>query len=135
MIDTSGPELSHALNPAQQEAVDHVHGPILVLAGALITRAADAMTIDARAALDAARENQWFTERIPYTMRMAAPRPSPSSRRPAARPPGIASTQRASGRSRPGCCARSGGAQQWRPMPKRTEERASSSLNPKARST
>ena len=34
MIDTSGPELSHALNPAQQEAVDHVHGPILVLAGA-----------------------------------------------------------------------------------------------------
>jgi len=34
VIDTSGPELSHALNPAQQEAVDHVHGPILVLAGA-----------------------------------------------------------------------------------------------------
>ncbi len=34
MIDTSGPELSHALNPAQQQAVDHVHGPILVLAGA-----------------------------------------------------------------------------------------------------
>ena len=34
MIDTSGPELSHALNPAQQEAVDHVQGPILVLAGA-----------------------------------------------------------------------------------------------------
>jgi len=34
VIDTSGPELSHALNPAQQEAVDHVHGPLLVLAGA-----------------------------------------------------------------------------------------------------
>jgi ATP-dependent DNA helicase UvrD/PcrA len=34
VIDTSGPELSHALNPAQQEAADHVHGPILVLAGA-----------------------------------------------------------------------------------------------------
>ena len=33
MIDT-GPELRHALNPAQQEAVNHVHGPILVLAGA-----------------------------------------------------------------------------------------------------
>jgi DNA helicase-2/ATP-dependent DNA helicase PcrA len=32
VIDT--PELERALNPAQQEAVDHVHGPILVLAGA-----------------------------------------------------------------------------------------------------
>jgi DNA helicase-2/ATP-dependent DNA helicase PcrA len=30
----AGPELRHALNPAQQEAVNHVHGPILVLAGA-----------------------------------------------------------------------------------------------------
>ena len=34
MIDTPVPELEHALNPAQQEAVDHVHGPLLVLAGA-----------------------------------------------------------------------------------------------------
>jgi DNA helicase-2/ATP-dependent DNA helicase PcrA len=34
VIDTPAPELEHALNPAQQEAVDHVHGPILVLAGA-----------------------------------------------------------------------------------------------------
>jgi DNA helicase-2/ATP-dependent DNA helicase PcrA len=34
VIDTSAPELGHSLNPAQQEAVDHVHGPILVLAGA-----------------------------------------------------------------------------------------------------
>jgi DNA helicase-2/ATP-dependent DNA helicase PcrA len=34
MIDTSAPELPHALNPAQQEAVEHVHGPLLVLAGA-----------------------------------------------------------------------------------------------------
>jgi DNA helicase-2/ATP-dependent DNA helicase PcrA len=34
MIDTSPPDLPHALNPAQQEAVEHVHGPILVLAGA-----------------------------------------------------------------------------------------------------
>jgi DNA helicase-2/ATP-dependent DNA helicase PcrA len=34
VIDTSTPNLEHALNPAQQEAVDHVHGPILVLAGA-----------------------------------------------------------------------------------------------------
>ncbi len=34
MIDTPAPDLGHALNPAQQEAVDHVHGPILVLAGA-----------------------------------------------------------------------------------------------------
>ena len=32
MIDP--PDLGHALNPAQQEAVDHVHGPMLVLAGA-----------------------------------------------------------------------------------------------------
>jgi DNA helicase-2/ATP-dependent DNA helicase PcrA len=34
MIDTSSPELPLALNPAQREAVDHVHGPMLVLAGA-----------------------------------------------------------------------------------------------------
>jgi ATP-dependent DNA helicase UvrD/PcrA len=34
MIDTSAPELPLALNPAQQEAVEHVHGPLLVLAGA-----------------------------------------------------------------------------------------------------
>jgi len=34
MIDTSPPDLPLALNPAQQEAVEHVHGPILVLAGA-----------------------------------------------------------------------------------------------------
>ncbi len=34
MIDTPAPELERALNPAQQEAVDHVHGPMLVLAGA-----------------------------------------------------------------------------------------------------
>ncbi|HUR93728.1 MAG TPA: UvrD-helicase domain-containing protein [Gemmatimonadales bacterium] len=34
MIDSPTPNLVHALNPAQQEAVDHVHGPILVLAGA-----------------------------------------------------------------------------------------------------
>jgi DNA helicase II / ATP-dependent DNA helicase PcrA len=34
VIDTPAPDVKHALNPAQQEAVDHVHGPILVLAGA-----------------------------------------------------------------------------------------------------
>ena len=34
MIDTHATELERALNPAQQEAVDHVHGPMLVLAGA-----------------------------------------------------------------------------------------------------
>ena len=34
MIHTPTPDIEHALNPAQQEAVDHVHGPILVLAGA-----------------------------------------------------------------------------------------------------
>ncbi|MBA3521037.1 MAG: UvrD-helicase domain-containing protein [Gemmatimonadales bacterium] len=34
MINTNSPELVHALNPAQQEAVEHVHGPLLVLAGA-----------------------------------------------------------------------------------------------------
>jgi len=34
VIDTPAPDLGHALNPAQQQAVDHVHGPILVLAGA-----------------------------------------------------------------------------------------------------
>ncbi len=34
MIETPAPDLGHALNPAQQEAVDHLHGPILVLAGA-----------------------------------------------------------------------------------------------------
>jgi DNA helicase-2/ATP-dependent DNA helicase PcrA len=34
VIDTPTPELERALNAAQQEAVDHVHGPILVLAGA-----------------------------------------------------------------------------------------------------
>src|SRR5215207_6704810 len=33
MIDAE-PRLEHALNPAQQEAVEHVHGPLLVLAGA-----------------------------------------------------------------------------------------------------
>ncbi len=34
MSYTTTPELPHALNPAQQEAVEHVHGPLLVLAGA-----------------------------------------------------------------------------------------------------
>ncbi|HEY7634735.1 MAG TPA: UvrD-helicase domain-containing protein [Gemmatimonadales bacterium] len=34
MINTSSPDLPHALNPAQREAVEHVHGPMLVLAGA-----------------------------------------------------------------------------------------------------
>ena len=34
MIDTSEQALEHALNPAQREAVEHVHGPLLVLAGA-----------------------------------------------------------------------------------------------------
>jgi DNA helicase II / ATP-dependent DNA helicase PcrA len=34
VIDTTSPELPLALNPAQREAVDHVHGPLLVLAGA-----------------------------------------------------------------------------------------------------
>ena len=34
MIEASGPTLEHALNPAQREAVEHVHGPLLVLAGA-----------------------------------------------------------------------------------------------------
>jgi len=34
MIDTSERALEQALNPAQREAVQHVHGPLLVLAGA-----------------------------------------------------------------------------------------------------
>ncbi len=34
MIGAPAPELEQALNPAQRDAVDHVHGPLLVLAGA-----------------------------------------------------------------------------------------------------
>jgi DNA helicase-2/ATP-dependent DNA helicase PcrA len=34
MIEASPPELDSPLNPAQREAVEHVHGPLLVLAGA-----------------------------------------------------------------------------------------------------
>src|SRR5215212_1267094 len=34
MIEASSPGLDPALNPAQQEAVEHVEGPLLVLAGA-----------------------------------------------------------------------------------------------------
>jgi ATP-dependent DNA helicase UvrD/PcrA len=34
MIEASDRTLEHALNPAQREAVEHVHGPLLVLAGA-----------------------------------------------------------------------------------------------------
>ena len=34
MIGVPAPELEQALNPAQRDAVDHVHGPLLVLAGA-----------------------------------------------------------------------------------------------------
>ncbi|HUF36126.1 MAG TPA: UvrD-helicase domain-containing protein [Gemmatimonadales bacterium] len=34
MIDTPSPEVPLSLNPAQRDAVEHVHGPILVLAGA-----------------------------------------------------------------------------------------------------
>jgi DNA helicase-2/ATP-dependent DNA helicase PcrA len=34
MIEMSDQTFEHALNPAQREAVEHVHGPLLVLAGA-----------------------------------------------------------------------------------------------------
>jgi DNA helicase II / ATP-dependent DNA helicase PcrA len=34
VIEASSPELDSVLNPAQREAVEHVHGPLLVLAGA-----------------------------------------------------------------------------------------------------
>jgi ATP-dependent DNA helicase UvrD/PcrA len=34
MIEASDRKLEHELNPAQREAVEHVHGPLLVLAGA-----------------------------------------------------------------------------------------------------
>jgi DNA helicase-2/ATP-dependent DNA helicase PcrA len=34
VINTASPELPLALNPAQREAVEHLHGPMLVLAGA-----------------------------------------------------------------------------------------------------
>jgi DNA helicase II / ATP-dependent DNA helicase PcrA len=34
MSHATTPDLPHALNPAQREAVEHVHGPLLVLAGA-----------------------------------------------------------------------------------------------------
>jgi DNA helicase-2/ATP-dependent DNA helicase PcrA len=34
VIETPEREVEHALNPAQREAVEHVHGPLLVLAGA-----------------------------------------------------------------------------------------------------